>query len=74
MSERLVDDATAIAALLSVPRSWVLQQARDGAMPSVRLGVTGVSDVDDVLAWVESLKSGGGPAYPKHSPTTGGTR
>jgi excisionase family DNA binding protein len=67
MSERLVC-AGAIAERLGVPKSWVAQQARQNAMPHVRLGRYVRFDEDEVQAWVESLKAGGGPAYRRHRP------
>jgi len=61
-------DAAAIAERLGVPRSWVAEQARRNAMPHVRLGRYVRFDEDEVQAWVESLKAGGGPAYRRHRP------
>jgi excisionase family DNA binding protein len=71
VTDRLVD-AVAIAELLSVPKTWVLEQARNGSMPCVRLGRYVRFSEADVRKWVDSLKSGGRPAYRKHSPTSGG--
>ena len=50
MSERLVD-AAAIAELLSVPKSWVLEQARQDHVPHRRLGRYVRFDPDEVRAW-----------------------
>ena len=58
MSGRLVD-ATEIATRLSVPKSWVLESARSGAMPCIRLGRYVRFNEADVDAWLESCKSGG---------------
>ncbi len=68
MTDRLVD-ADAIAAMLSVPRTWVLAQAREGHVPHHRLGRYVRFDRDEVRAWADSLAQGGGPAYRKHRPT-----
>jgi helix-turn-helix protein len=67
VSERLVD-AAAIAEMLSVPVGWVREQTRSGNVPVVRLGRYCRYDPDDVRAWVESLKDGGGPSYRRHRP------
>ena len=55
---RLVD-AAAIADRLGVPRSWVLESARAGAIPHVRLGRYVRFSEDDVDAWLESCKQPG---------------
>jgi excisionase family DNA binding protein len=68
VSERLVD-AALIAELLGVPVGWVREQTRAGNVPHVKLGRYRRYDRDEVLAWVESLKSGGGPAYRRHRPS-----
>ena len=57
---RLVD-AGAIAELLGVPKSWVLESARSGAIPCVRLGRYVRFDLDDVEMWVGSCKQPGRP-------------
>lgn len=67
MTERLVDAAT-IADLLSVPKSWVLEQARQGHVPHRRLGRYVRFDADEVRSWADSLAKGGGPAYRRHRP------
>jgi excisionase family DNA binding protein len=67
VSEQLVD-ATAIAELLSVPVGWIREQTRAGNLPHVKLGRYRRYDRDEVLAWVESLKSGGGTSYRRHRP------
>jgi excisionase family DNA binding protein len=58
VSERLLD-AAAIAERLGVPKSWVLESARSGAMPCVRLGRYVRFDLVDVEAWVEECKRPG---------------
>jgi excisionase family DNA binding protein len=60
MDRRLVD-ADAVAEHLGVPRSWVLESARSGAIPCVRLGRYVRFDLDDVEAWLASCKTGGRP-------------
>lgn len=57
---RLVD-ASEIAARLGVPKSWVLESARSGAMPCVRLGRYVRFDDADVDAWIEKCKQPGRP-------------
>jgi excisionase family DNA binding protein len=54
---RLVD-AAAIAERLGVPRSWVLESARSGAIPCVRLGRY-VRFSEDIDRWLESFKQPG---------------
>lgn len=58
MSERLLD-AAAIAERLGVPKSWVLESARSGAMPCVRLGRYVRFDFADIEAWLEECKRPG---------------
>jgi excisionase family DNA binding protein len=65
---RLVD-AAEVAELLSVPVSWVREATRAGQLPCVTLGRYRRYDVDDVLAWVESQKTGGACRVSrKHAP------
>ena len=67
MSERL-RTADEIAELLSVPVSWVREHTRSGAIPHLELGRYKRYREDDVLAWLEELSAGGGPALsPLHS-------
>jgi excisionase family DNA binding protein len=56
MSGRLVD-AAAIADRLGVPKSWVLESARSGAILCVRLGRCVRFDEGDVDAWIAACKS-----------------
>lgn len=58
VSERLLD-ASAIAERLVVPKSWVLESARSGAMPCVRLGRYVRFDLADVEVWLASCKQPG---------------
>ena len=67
MSEKLLD-ANEVAELLSVPVGWVREHTRSGAIPSIELGRYRRYDRGDVLEWLASLKTGGGPAFRKHRP------
>lgn len=67
MSDRLLD-ASEVAELLAVPVSWVREHTRSGDVPSIELGRYRRYDRGDVLAWVESLKSRGGPEFRRHRP------
>jgi len=67
VTERLLD-AKQVAELLSVPVGWVREHTRSGAIPCVPLGRYVRYDRGDVLAWVESLKTGGGPSFRRHWP------
>lgn len=58
MSDRLLD-AKEIADRLGVPKTWVLESARSGAMPCVRLGRYVRFDASDVECWIESCKTPG---------------
>jgi excisionase family DNA binding protein len=65
-------NAAAIAERLGVPKSWVLESARAGAIPHVRLGRYVRFDVDDVDEWLASCKTGGRVvAFRKHTPEGG---
>lgn len=44
-------DASAAGALLGVPASWVLAEARAGRIPHIRLGRYVRFDPDEVLDW-----------------------
>jgi excisionase family DNA binding protein len=65
VTDRLLD-AKEVAALLSVPVSWVRETTRAGHMPVVELGRYRRYDRGEILAWVESLKTGGGPGFRKY--------
>jgi excisionase family DNA binding protein len=67
MTDRLLE-AREVAVLLSVPVGWVREHTRSGAIPHVQLGRYVRYEHADVLAWVESLKEGGGPAFRKYQP------
>ena len=71
MTERLLE-AKEVAELLSVPIGWVREHTRSGAIPSLELGRYRRYDRAEVLAWVESLKSGGSPQFRKYQPRRGG--
>ena len=60
--------AAEIAELLTVPESWIREHTRSGAMPHVRLGRYIRYERADVVAWVETLKAGGGPRFRRHVP------
>jgi excisionase family DNA binding protein len=70
VTDRLLD-ATEVAELLGVPISWVREHTRSGAVPCVELGRYRRYVEADVRAWVESLKTGGGPDFRRHHPTGG---
>jgi excisionase family DNA binding protein len=61
--------AAELAERLSVPASWPLEQARAGNIPHVRLGRYVRFEWEDIAVWLESVKSGGGPAFRRHKPT-----
>ena len=60
MNDRLLD-AGEVADLLAVPKSWVLESARSGALPCVRLGRYVRFDRGDVEVWLASCKQLGRP-------------
>jgi excisionase family DNA binding protein len=70
---RLVD-APVVAAHLSVPTTWVREQARAENIPHVRLGRYVRFDLDAVDEWWRALQVEplAAPRYRKHNP--GGTR
>jgi excisionase family DNA binding protein len=67
VSDRLLE-AKEVADLLGVPERWVREHTRSGTIPHVPLGRYVRYDRGDVLAWVESLKTGGGPSFRRHRP------
>jgi excisionase family DNA binding protein len=67
VSDRLLD-AKEVAQMLGVPKSWVREHTRSGAVPCVPLGRYVRYAEADVRAWVESLKTGGGPQFRRHHP------
>jgi excisionase family DNA binding protein len=71
VSGRLVD-AAAVAERLGVPKSWVFESARSGAIPHVRLGRYVRFDLDDVDRWLEQCKTSGRPiAFRSRHPRKG---
>lgn len=60
MSERLLT-AAELGERLSVPKTWILESARNKAIPHVRLGRYVRFDLDDVEAWIEECKQPGRP-------------
>ncbi len=70
MTERLLE-AKEVAELLAVPESWVRQHTRSGSIPHVPLGRWVRYDREDVLRWVQELKTGGGPGFRKYQPQQG---
>jgi excisionase family DNA binding protein len=73
-------DAAELAERLNVPKNWPLEQARAGNIPHVRLGRYVRFEWSDIEEWLASQKTGGGPSFRRHQPTTplkaaeGGTR
>ncbi len=59
MSSRLLT-AAEVASLLSVPRSWVYEQAREGRIPTVTLGRYRRFREEAILEWVARLEAGQG--------------
>jgi excisionase family DNA binding protein len=55
VSERLLT-AAELAEHLAVPKTWILESARSGAMPCVRLGRYVRFDLADVERWLEKCK------------------
>jgi excisionase family DNA binding protein len=68
VSDRLLD-AKQVAELLAVPVGWVREHTRSGAIPHVPLGRYVRYDQGDMLAWLETVKAGGGPAFRRHRPS-----
>jgi excisionase family DNA binding protein len=60
--------ARELAALLSVPVSWVREHTRSGAIPHIALGRYKRYREEDVLAWLEDLSAGGGPRFRRYTP------
>ena len=68
MSPDKLLEAQEVADLLGVPVRWVREHTRSGSIPHVPLGRYVRYDRGDVLEWVESLKTGGGPSFRRHQP------
>jgi len=58
VTERLLT-AAELAERLAVPKTWILESARSGAMPCVRLGRYVRFDLADVEKWLEECKQPG---------------
>jgi excisionase family DNA binding protein len=71
--ERLLTSAE-LAERLDVPTGWPLEQARAGTIPHVRLGRYVRFQWEDVAAWLESVKVGGGRTFRRHRPRGGTSR
>ncbi len=67
MTDDRLLDAGELAELLHVPKSWVLAQAREDAIPHVKLGRYVRFSRAVVLEWLADQHSGGGAAR-KHRP------
>lgn len=52
-------DAAAAAELLSVPKTWLLAEARAGRVPHIRLGRYVRFDRDELIEWVRSSRHRG---------------
>ena len=61
--------AAEVAEILNVPESWVRETTRADHLPHVRLGRYVRYERAEVVAWVESVKAGGGPRFRRHRPT-----
>lgn len=51
-------DADGAALILNVPASWVRAQARDDAIPHIRLGRYVRFDRDELLEWCKARRQG----------------
>jgi excisionase family DNA binding protein len=69
-AERLLT-ADEVAALLSVPTSWVREATRSGYLPSVSLGRYRRYRLEAVGTWVREQERGGA-AWRRHRPTLNG--
>ncbi len=56
MTDRLLT-ADEVAAVLSVPASWVYRAAREGVVPSVTLGRYVRFDSADIARWIAGQKT-----------------
>lgn len=52
-------DAAGAAELLSVPKTWLLTEARADRVPHVRLGKYVRFDADELTEWVETTRRRG---------------
>jgi len=60
--------AAEVAELLGVSERWVLDHARKGNLPRVKLGAYVRFRREVVLAWIEEQEESGGAAGRKHRP------
>ena len=65
MTERLLK-AAEVAELLSVPVTWVRQEAREGRMPCLRLGRYVRFEWPAVVEWLEDQRGG---QWRRHRPS-----
>ena len=59
--------ASELGESLDVPKSWILESARSGAIPHVRLGRYVRFDLADVEKWLEACKQPGRPVVLKRT-------
>lgn len=59
-----------VAELLNVPVGWVREHSRSGAIPKIQLGRYVRYERAAVQAWLEELRTGGGPRFRKHRPAS----
>ena len=57
-------DAQQAGELLSVPKSWVMEQARHGRIPAIKLGRYWRFDRDELLAWARRRQTGPAKSSP----------
>lgn len=67
MIERLLT-AEEVAAVLSVPTSWVREHTRNGHLPHIELGRYRRYRLEKVLAYLDEQEMGGA-AWRKHRPS-----
>lgn len=68
MTDRLID-AKAAGQLLSVPHTWVLEEARHDRIPHIRLGRYVRFDGEALLVWARHRMRG--PVYDQQSTNSG---
>jgi excisionase family DNA binding protein len=70
VTDRLLT-ADELAEVLAVPVSWVRDHTRSGAIPHLELGRYKRYRLDDVLAWLETMRKGGtsAPRFRRYDPT-----
>jgi excisionase family DNA binding protein len=61
--------AREVAALLSVPESWVREQTRSGHLPNLPLGRYRRYRRESILEWLHEQEAGGTP-WRTHQPRT----